>query len=205
MRACGVALLLATGALPHWAALSTTLRPELPPELPLPSVPAAPAVLSWLRSATVVQIQGCELNLLVQNTSAAAAWRALGFDTVVFDPPGMHNVYFPQQAAVSEAEFEQVLGHFKAAGFKILFYTSLTNLGHSPLWQNGTLAREHPEWAMRDAAGAPQHSSNLASVIFHSIQKNNPSSLGRQHRQHLWEPVAVSVFRRCCERKHCLH
>lgn len=157
MRACGVALLLATGALPHWAALST-LRPELPPELPLPSVPAAPAVLSWLRSATVVQIQGCELNLLVQNTSAAAAWRALGFDTVVFDPPGMHNVYFPQQAAVSEAEFEQVLGHFKAAGFKILFYTSLTNLGHSPLWQNGTLAREHPEWAMRDAAGAPQHS-----------------------------------------------
>jgi hypothetical protein len=65
----------------------------------------------------------------------------------------MHNVYFPEQAAVSEADFQQVLGRFKAAGFKVLFYSSLTNLGHSPLWQNGTLGREHPEWSMRDEVG----------------------------------------------------
>eukprot|EP01052_Picozoa_sp_SAG31_P019766 SAG31_NODE_1456_length_8264_cov_4.918570_4_plen_1194_part_00 len=127
--------------------------PEMPEDLALPVVPAASSVLTWLRSATVVQIQGCELNLLVQNRTAAAAWRSLGFDTVVFDSPDMHNIYFPAQTPVSEQQFAQVLADFKAAGFKIVFYTSLTNLGHSPLWQNGTLGRVHPEWSMRDATG----------------------------------------------------
>lgn len=43
---------------------------------------------------------------------------------------------------------------FEAANVSLILYTSIMHAGHSPAWENGSLAAAHPEFSERDENGA---------------------------------------------------
>ena len=127
----------------------------LPPEVPLPSL--APAGESWTRTARIVQPWGRTQADAIVRAGRRAPWLAgdFGFDAVVLLPPEAHNAIADESHRVTEAEFNAALAAYRAAGFRIILYTSIMHCGHAPVWQNGGLTKTHPEWSQRGPEGEP--------------------------------------------------
>lgn len=53
----------------------------------------------------------------------------------------------------SKEEFVKALKIYRAAGFKIILYTSIIHVGHAPEWDSGKLQDEHPDWLQVDSSG----------------------------------------------------
>src|SRR5262249_33554120 len=55
----------------------------------------------------------------------------------------------------TEEQFNVGLAAYRAAGYRIMLYTSVMALGLAPEFQSGQIAREHPDWLQRDRKGNP--------------------------------------------------
>jgi len=129
---------------------------ELPPDLPLP---ALPATTGWTRNANIIQPWGRTQSTAMHEADewAPRLARDFGFDAIIMLPPGAHNRVSegqpPRKGGVTEDAFQDVLAAYRNVGMKIVIYTSVMHVGHAPEWQFGRLARERPEWSQRDRDG----------------------------------------------------
>ena len=125
---------------------------EWPAELPLPRLSVS---ADWTRTASIIQPWGSTEFMAVKEADQWAPRLAneFGFDTVILLPPLAHNAISVPGEQITETEFQHAVARFRAAGLKLILYTSIMHCGHDPSWQSGQLGREHPEWAMRDPAG----------------------------------------------------
>ena len=55
---------------------------------------------------------------------------------------------------LSDMQFRQGLARWAAVNVSFILYTSIMHCGHSPIWENGTLSKQHPEYSERDENGA---------------------------------------------------
>ena len=124
---------------------------ELPPELPRPA--SAQRGKDWSENAIVIQPWGYtqpQMVTPVRPQLPQSLKETYGFNTLCVMPP-------PALAAVggghqSEANFTNALAVYRAAGYKIILYTALVNMGHDPAWDY--ILVDHPEWKQVDSQGA---------------------------------------------------
>lgn len=140
--------------------LDGTLMPdrgedELPPDLPLPA--AAPSRDDWLRGANLLQPYAHSQYLeLVNSGDRPGRLRSeLGFNAIVVQPPDSHNAVSEAKWHMTDAQFRDGVDAFRAAGYHIILYSSLTGAGFTTEFASGKLSREHPDWQMRDPKGNP--------------------------------------------------
>ncbi len=128
----------------------------VPPDLPLPA--AAPSDAAWLRHANVLQPDGPSQYLALVNPGArpAKARKEFGFNTIIVSPTDAHNAYHHgKKIDLTDAQFRTGIAAYRAAGYKVIMYTSVMALGIAPEFQSGQIAREHPDWLQRDPKGNP--------------------------------------------------
>lgn len=71
-----------------------------------------------------------------------------GFGAIIFIPPsGDIAPNYPLDV------YRQTVADYHAAGLKVIMYWSIMHVGHHDAWHE--VAKQHPEWAQRDAAGKP--------------------------------------------------
>ena len=136
---------------------STAAAPldEIPPDLPLPA--AAPSQAAWLRGANILQPYGhSQFTALVNSGNRAARLKAeLGFNTLIVLPPECHNAIAEAKDHMTEAQFRAGVAAYRAAGYRLILYTSVMASGLVPEFQSGQLAKDHPDWLQRDPKGNP--------------------------------------------------
>ena len=123
---------------------------ELPPDLPLPALPAKG--LKWTRNALVIQPWAEDQPLMMDADRSCSPERLnqqYGFNVLCVMPPRALKAI--GGGVQPEDEFKRGLSAFRNAGFKIMLYTALSNVGHDPLWYK--VLREHPEWRQVNPAG----------------------------------------------------
>lgn len=127
----------------------------LPPDPPIPSLPIAGE--EWTRSARILQPWNATQWEAVVNAADRAPWLAdeFGFNAVIMLPSDAHNAISAEDRRITDEQFKAALSAFRQAGFRIILYTSIHHCGHAPEWQDGRLAREHPEWSQRGPEGKP--------------------------------------------------
>jgi hypothetical protein len=127
----------------------------LPADPPIPSLPIAGE--EWTRSARILQPWNATQWEAVVNAAERAPWLAgeFGFNAVIMLPSDAHNAISKEDRRITDEEFRAALSAFRQAGFRIILYTSIHHCGHAPEWQEGRLAREHPEWSQRGPEGEP--------------------------------------------------
>lgn len=131
----------------------------LPPDLPLPAAP--PSREPWLRWANVLQPYGrSQFTALTQvGDRPQRLSREFGFNAITVLPPDAHNVLtdvpLSVQEHLTEAQFREGVAGYRAAGYRLILYTSVMASGMCPEFQSGQLAREHPDWLQRDPKGNP--------------------------------------------------
>jgi hypothetical protein len=137
------------------AAKSDSAAGQIPPDLPLPASPALPA--KWLREATVLQPYGhSSFEALVNPGDRPRKLREeFGFNAIIVQPPDSHNTIVGPNDKLTEEQFRAGVAAYRAAGYKLMLYTSLMALGLSPEFQSGAVDREHPDWLQRDPKGNP--------------------------------------------------
>ena len=154
----------ASAAAPKWE--------DVPPDLPLPA--SAPCTAPWLAQANMLQPVGhSQFTLLTQlGERPARRHQEFGFNAITIQPPDSHNcdTDLSPNDKLTEEQFRAGVAAYRAAGYRILLYTSLTGCGQAPEFQSGQIAREHPDWSQRDPAGNPYYG--------------------------LWPAVALSQYRR---------
>ncbi len=135
--------------------LSPVPLSPLPPDIPLPSVPANG--LDWTKDARIVQPWGKTQWDAIVRAAERAPWLAkeFGFNTIIILPPEAHNAISPAAEHVTEQEFQRALVIYRANDFRIIMYTSIMHCGHAPVWQEGTLEKTHPEWSQLGPKGEP--------------------------------------------------
>jgi hypothetical protein len=130
-------------------------RPYLPvpAEIALEALP--PAGADWTERAVVLQPWGRTQYEAMYDCGdlPVRLAREYGFNTMIVLPPGAHAYTAPPECRLSEAAFDAALSAYRAAGFRVLLYSSIMHIGHSRAWEEGIIEREHPEWAQRDAEG----------------------------------------------------
>ena len=127
----------------------------IPPDLPLPAAPPCQAL--WLRGANILQPAGHSqvIDLVNAGDRARRLKTELGFNTIVVVPPERHNAFYAPKHQMTGAQFRAGMAAYRAAGYRIILYTSVMASGLVPEFQSGQLAREHPDWLQRDARGNP--------------------------------------------------
>jgi hypothetical protein len=128
----------------------------VPPDLPLPAAP--PNDAAWLRSANVLQPDGPSQFLALVNPGArpAKARKEFGFNAIIVSPTDAHNAYHHgKKIDLTDAQFRAGVAAYRAAGYRLIIYTSVMALGIAPEFQSGQIAREHPDWLQRDPNGNP--------------------------------------------------
>lgn len=131
-----------------------------PPDPPLSALPPAGV---WSLSARIVQPWGRTQTVALRE---AEKWsrrfvEAFGFDTMILLPTDAHNAITVGRSGrtdipgITHQEFRDALSLYRAQGIRVILYTSIMHCGHSPQWQFGDIAKEHPEWSMVDAQGNP--------------------------------------------------
>jgi len=127
----------------------------LPPDIPISSLPATG--LDWTPGAVILQPWGNSQWDAIVHAAERAPWLAktFGFNAMIVLPPAAHNAITADDRHISEAEFERALGLYRENGFRIIIYSSIMHVGHDPVWQKGTLEKEHPEWSQRGPKGEP--------------------------------------------------
>jgi len=127
----------------------------LPPDPPLPSL--ALTGQDWAPLARIVQPWGATQWDAIVNAKQRASWLAseFGFNAVILLPPEAHNAITAESHHVTESQFEEALASYRAAGFRIILYSSIMHCGHAPVWQQGNLTKTRPEWSQRGPKGDP--------------------------------------------------
>lgn len=127
----------------------------LPPEIARPALPANG--LDWTPRAVILQPWGRTQWEAVVHAAERAPWlaRAFGFNTIIVLPPAAHNAITPPAEHITDEEFERALKIYRANRFRVIIYSSIMHCGHDPVWQGGTLEKEHPEWSQRGPKGEP--------------------------------------------------
>ncbi len=127
----------------------------LPPDLPLPASP--PLQEKWLREANILQPYGHSafVALTDRKDRPARLKKEFGFNAIIVQPPDSHNTIAAAADKLSEKQFTDGIAAYRAAGYRILLYTSVMALGLSPEFQSGQISREHPDWLQRDPKGNP--------------------------------------------------
>lgn len=134
----------------------------LPPAAPLPSAPPLPNVA--LRRGAFLQLWGHSQFVGLTDAEVPPALKEqYGFDLVIAVPREAHNSMCDTEAhgqqctradQLTEAQFNAGVAGWAAVNVSLVLYTSIMHIGHSPAWENGTYATEHPEWSERDEHGA---------------------------------------------------
>jgi hypothetical protein len=135
---------------------------RLPPELtsaPTALLRAPRRDQNWLRSATILQPWGPTQYELIANATRLAPLLAerFGFNTIIFLPAPAHLSYCAAGGAcgLTAAEIAAGVDTFRAAGWRVILYTSFMHVGEARAWTNGSVNAAHPSWAQRNASGAP--------------------------------------------------
>jgi hypothetical protein len=132
----------------------------VPLDLPLPE--AQPSAEKWIEHAVTLQPWGAteykaltELPLLPRELK-----KEFGFNAIIVLPWEAHNALTDArlpltnaETRLTEAQFRDGLSAYRKEGYKVILYSSVMHCGHAPVWQNGQLGREHPDWLQRDAVG----------------------------------------------------
>src|SRR3954454_17359543 len=87
--------------------------------------------------------------------SPAHLRQEFGFNAIIVQPPDSHNTIATAADKLTEKQFADGVAAYRAAGYRILLYTSVMALGLSPEFQSGQISREHPDWLQRDPKGNP--------------------------------------------------
>lgn len=132
---------------------------DLPPEPPsvLDQPVSPPPMSDWTRSARILQPWGPTQFELVRNASRLAPLlgSAYGFNTVILLPAPAHLSYCAADGpcALTAADIAAGVDAFRAAGWRVILYTSFMHLGEAQAWTNGSVNRQHPDWAQRNGSG----------------------------------------------------
>lgn len=140
-------------ALGLFSGCRTSTDAPLPPDVQPAGLPMNGG--SWTPDAVIVQLWGRGQWEGIVNAEKRAPWLAaeFGFNAVTVLPPEAHNAITAAENHVSEAQFVRAMDAFRRNGFRVILYSSIMHCGHAPVWEDGTLAREHPEWAQRGPKG----------------------------------------------------
>ena len=127
----------------------------LPPDLPLPS--AAPLGARWLYDAIILQPWRATQHTALTDVGdrPQRLRNEFGFNTIIVLPPAANNAGVLAEHRQTEDEFRAGLDAYRRAGYRVILYSSVVQSGLDPVWHNGTLEQEHPDWVMRDSRGAP--------------------------------------------------
>ena len=127
----------------------------IPPDLPLPAASASRA--SWLRGANMLQPAGhSQFTALMSAKDRAPRLKTdLGFNTIVVAPADVNNTIVGPKDQMTAAQFREGVTAYRAAGYRLILYTSVMASGMVPEFQSGQLARDHPDWLQRDPQGNP--------------------------------------------------
>ncbi len=157
--AIALSISLLPGSIAVAALLLAQATPEiapLPPELPLPA--SSPSQENWLHEANVLQPYGHSAFVALTKelaTRPAHLKKEFGFNAIIVQPPDSHNTIAAPADKLNEKQFVDGLAAYRAAGYRIMLYTSVMALGMSTENQSGQIAREHPDWQQRDPKGNP--------------------------------------------------
>ena len=139
------------------AAPPETSLEGVPPDLPLPA--SAPCDAPWMAEANMLQPVGhSQFTMMTQLGNRPRHLQTeFGFNAITIQPPDSHNCDTGLAASdrISEAQFCAAMAAYRAAGYRVLLYTSVEACGQTPEFQSGQIAREHPEWSQRDPKGNP--------------------------------------------------
>jgi hypothetical protein len=129
---------------------------EVPPDRPLPRIP--PRGLDWTQGARILKPWARVEYAMVQEEGreAQALRDRFGFNVLNAQPPVAFNSRGNYGGKLEDDKFDATLAAFRRAGYKIVIYSSIMHAGHSPPWQHGELARDHPDWSQRDMDGKPR-------------------------------------------------
>ena len=127
----------------------------IPPDLPLPF--AAPCQAKWLWGAHVLQPYGPSQYpaLFHPDDRPARLKKELGVTPIIILPPYSHNAIAATNEQMTAEQFNQGLADYRAAGYRLILYTSVMGDGLTPEFQSGQIARDHPDWLQRDPKGNP--------------------------------------------------
>ncbi|MCK5803824.1 MAG: hypothetical protein KAI66_13370 [Lentisphaeria bacterium] len=126
------------------------------PPPPDPVIPALPIVGGdWTWGATILQPWGRTQYDAMHECGdlPARLAREYGFNTMIVLPPDAHRYTAPPECRLSDGEFRRALAAYRQAGFRVMLYSSIMHIGHSAVWEDGVIEREHPDWAQRNAEG----------------------------------------------------
>lgn len=131
----------------------------LPPDLPLAASP--PNEAEWLREVNMLQPCGHSQFVALANPGdrPARLKQEFGFNAIIVLPPDAHNVV-PEsndhsRDHLTEEQFRAGVAAYRAAGYRLVIYTSVMALGVAPEFQSGQISRDHPDWVQRDPEGNP--------------------------------------------------
>ena len=136
---------------------------NLPPEPGAASNLLAPASgqpsQKWLRSATILQPWGSTQYELIANATWLAPLLAkrFGFNAIILLPAPAHLSYcaIDGPCGLTATDIATGADTFRANGWRVIMYTSYMHVGEARVWTNGSLNAAHPDWAQRNATGAP--------------------------------------------------
>ena len=153
------ALVVSAGAIavafPFYGQAGAASLESLPPDLPLPASP--PTEAKWLREANLLQPYGHSAFTMLVNPGdrPQRIKNDYGFNAIVVQPPDSHNTIAEAKDQLTEEQFRAGVAAYRAAGYRLILYTSVMAIGLSPEFQSGRIAREHPDWSQRDPKGNP--------------------------------------------------
>ena len=150
---------LAVAFLLGWRCLAgTDTWQPVPRDLPLPASP--PSKVAWLPDANVLQPYGRSqyTALIHPGDRPERLKKEFGFNAIIVLPTDAHNVApetDKQRDILTDEQFRAGVTAYRAAGYKLILYTSVMGFGLAPEFQSGQVAREHPDWLQRDPKGNP--------------------------------------------------
>eukprot|EP00039_Didymoeca_costata_P021227 m.343831 g.343831 ORF g.343831 m.343831 type:complete len:981 (+) comp23431_c0_seq1:74-3016(+) len=164
----------------------------LPPDPPI--VPHNSVLHSdMLHFGQVLQLWGHSQFVALTNPNVAPALKKYGFNVVIMVPYKAHNAMCQAEAhgqqctssdVLSLTQFQTGIDTFAKVNISLMLYTSIMHCGHSSVWENGTLQREHPSWSERDELGqCPQDygSCNLSPASDGAVQYTVNYTMSLQH------------------------
>ncbi len=128
---------------------------------------AASSTANWVKELTLTQPwsdDGHEDEYVKRPGRYIPLLKRFGINAICLFPPAAHNHMSSQanqrrtgvyatRRAYTDAQFSSAVRQYQAAGIRVMIYSCLVHVGHDPAWQ--VLVKEHPEWLMRFADGAP--------------------------------------------------
>jgi len=124
---------------------------ELPSRAKRHVRPAAIPYADWIDGAAIMQPwcgEFSEAMILNRDEWIPKLRDDLGMNAIIFIPPsGDIAPNYPMDV------YKQAVADYHAGGLKVLMYWSIMHVGHHDAWHQ--VAKEHPEWAQRDADDNP--------------------------------------------------